>query len=182
MNRQLLESIVRHVFANLAVIPSEFVNIDKTRSLLEPEWLLKKTLTFTDENENHKGQVWGCQLSADTQEVRMLLGDCSQEPGVKEYCLIVSLKNAPSYGLYWIQSDSVENEPLIACSVNGTDWLECNTFLQASFLAGMEQIRETGLAWNKCKSYDEEFAKMISFIEYHHHVYGETDEGQENGL
>lgn len=178
MNRQLRESIVRHVFANLAIIPSEFVSIEGTRSLLESEWALPKKLTFAD----GQGQVWGCQLSADHQEIKFILGDCSQEEGIKEYCLIVTLKDAPSYGLYWVQSDLVENEPLIACSVNGTDWLECNTFLQASFLAGMEQIRETGLAWGKCKSYEEEFIKMISFIEFHQQVYGAGDEGQEDRL
>ena len=177
MNKQLLESIVKHVFANLAIIPSDFVNLDRSRSLMEKEYLLDQKLTF--EGDVRQGQVWGCQLSSDLQEIKMLLGNCSQDDSVLEYCLIVSIKNAPSYGLYLIQSKELFGEPLIACTVNGKEWLECNTFLQASFLAGMEQVRETGLSWKKCQTFSEEFEKMLSFISFHQTVYGGIDEGQE---
>lgn len=180
MNRQLLESIIRHVFANLAIIPSDFVNLDKTKSLKSKEYLLDQRLTFEGSDDKRHGQVWGCQFSSEQQEVKMLLGNCTQEDNITEYCLIVSLKEAPAFGLYWVQSEEVDNEPLIACTVDGKVWLECNTFLQANFLAGMEQIRETGLAWNKCQNYSAEFEKMVSFISFHQTVYGGSDEGKED--
>jgi hypothetical protein len=177
MNKQLLDSIVKHVFANLAVIPSDFVNLDRSKSLMEKEYLLDRKLNFSGEGK--AGQVWGCQMSSDQQEVKFLLGDCSLDSNTLEYCLLVTLKGAPSYGLYLVQSDEFDSEPMIACTIDGKSWLECNTFLQASFLAGMEQIRDTGLSWRKCQNFSEEFDKLVSFIAFHQSVYGGSDEGQE---
>lgn len=184
MNKRLLEEIVRHVMASFAIIPSEFINFDKTRSLKEKAWLLNSSIKFHGEAPLGftTGQVWGCQISTEGSELKILLGNCSQEPGLHEYAMLIQLKGAPCYGLYLIYDDKSDSEAMIAASVNGKEWLQCNTFLQASFLTGMEQVKETGLSWSKCSSHKEEFDKLLSFIEYHHLVYGESDEGQENGL
>lgn len=178
MNKQLTEAIVKHVLANLAVIPSNFVNLDTTKSLMEKQFFLGSKIRFAGD-ASRQGGVWGCQLSAEDQEIKMILGDCSQEAGIPEFALLVQLKNAPCYGLYFV-GNMEDSESMIACSVNGIEWLECNSFLQASFLSGMEQVRETGLSWYKCKSYEEELEKLLSFISYHHQVYGGVDEGQED--
>lgn len=185
MNKRLLEEIVRHVMASFAIIPSEFIDFNKTRSLKEKSFLLSSKIKFDGEEElgMKTGQVWGCQLSADESELKILLANCSQDPDIYEHAMLIQLKNAPCYGLYFIYQDGdIESEAMIAASVNGKEWLQCNTFLQASFLTGMEQVKETGLTWNKCSSHQEEYEKLLSFIEYHHLVYGESDEGQENGL
>jgi hypothetical protein len=67
---------------------------------------------------------------------------------------------------------------MIAVTMNGKEWMECGTFLQATFLAGMEQIREVGLAWNKCANYKEQFDMLLAFINFHHNTYGDRDEGK----
>lgn len=183
MNRLLMENIVKHVLANLAVIPSSFVNVDKTKSLMTKEFLLHDKIPFENEgSELIENRIWGCQISAEEQELKLLLGDCTQEKNLPEYCLIVQLKNAPAYGVYLVYSDEVANEPLIACTLNGQDWLECQTYLQATFLAGMEQIRDIGLTWHKCNDYKEQFNMMMSFIKFHNIVYEAKYEGQENGF
>jgi len=179
MNKVLMENIVRHVFSNLAVIPSAFVNIDKTKSLMSKEFLLNDTLSFENESGIVKNKIWGCQISADQQELKILLGDCSQEKQVPEYCLIVQLKDAPAYGIYLI-CNSENAESLIACTLSGKEWMECQTYLQATFLAGMEQIRDIGLSWNKCSDYKDQYDLMISFIDFHNTVYEAKYEGQES--
>lgn len=184
MNLDLLETIVKHVFSSLGVIPSKFIDLNKSGSLLEKRWRLSANIPFEEQPKLSKpsGQVWGCQVSASGQEVKILLGNCTQEEGFPEYALLVQLKDTICYGLYLIYDEEpgFECEPMIACSTNGREWMRCNTFLQASFLSGMEQIKETGLGWNKCVSYEAEFDKLLAFIDYHHLVYGESDEGKKD--
>jgi hypothetical protein len=181
MNLQLMEQIVRHVLSNLLVIPSDFINPDHTKSLMNKDFLLEQKLTFESDGVERKNSIWGCQLSADQQEIKILLGDCTQDQGPSEFCLLVQMKNAPAYGLYLINcSDTFESEPLIACTMNNKDWMRCGTYLQATFLAGMEQIKDIGLAWNKCINYKDQYQLMLSFIKYHHIFYEAEYEGQES--
>jgi hypothetical protein len=179
MNKVLMENIVRHVFANLAVIPSAFVNVDKTKSLMSKDFLLNDSLSFENESGIIRNKIWGCQISTEQQELKILLGDCSPEKQTPEYCLVVQLKDAPAYGIYLV-CNSEDSEPLIACTLNGKDWMECQTYLQATFLAGMEQIRDVGLSWNKCSDYKNQYDLMVSFIDFHNAVYEAKYEGQES--
>lgn len=179
MNRVLMEEIVRHVFSNLAVIPSNFVDVNKTKSLMSKDFILNSKLTFDNGTSLVENKVWGCQISSDPQDIIIMLGDCALDKNAPEYCLIVQLKNAPAYGLY-LANNSDESVPLIACTLNGEEWMECPTYLQATFLAGMEQIREAGLSWNKCNNYKDQYELMVSFIDFHEKVYGVSDEGEED--
>jgi len=170
MNTALLDQIVVNIFANLLVIPSDFVNPDG-KSLKSKDFLLKEQLVFETESGNISKNIWGCQLSAGEQQLKILLGDCSQDKDLQEYCLIVQLKDAPAYGAYLVYNNSGDTrhagDAIIACSLNENDWLICNTYLQATFLAGMEQIKEIGLSWHKCTDYKNLISKMKSFIKYH---------------
>jgi hypothetical protein len=180
MNTDLLEQIVKNIFANLLVIPSKFVKQDVSKSLKSKDFMLNEVLTFEVDNEVITGKIWGCQISAEDSEFKILLGDCTQINNIPEYCLIVQLKNAPAYGVYMRYTDLINykvfSEPLIACTLNETDWLACNTYLQATFLAGMEQIKELGLSWNKCSNYNSHIEMMKSFIKYHDSYYDEDSE------
>ena len=182
MNPNLRAEIVKHIFANFGVIPSKYVS-DKTRSLINKEYLLSEKVTFKDEGGVIENRVWGCQLSSDIQEVKILLADCTQEEQSPEYCLLVQLKNTPAYGVYLIFNESfgdqINSACMIAYSLDSTSWSECGTFLQATFLGGMEQIRETGFAWNKVTNYQEQYKSLVSFIKYHSSIYEAEYEGQE---
>jgi hypothetical protein len=169
MNLKLLEQIVRHIFANFMIVSSEFVNEKRSKSLMSTDFLLKEKLSFDTDNGKIFNRVWGCQLSALDHEVKILLGDCSQDTLTKEYCLLIQLKGSPAYGLYLIDTDDSEisAEPMIACTMNEKDWLECNTYLQATFLAAMENLKELGFTWKKCTDYKSQYEMMKSFIEFH---------------
>ena len=183
MNTKLREEIVRHVFSNFAIIPSDFVNLDKSKSLLFKEYLLADKITFVDADNNiTKNNVWGCQISTGDQEIKIILGECTQEENIPEYALFIHVKGAPAYGLYLVynnlvNSGNVDSEALIAITMDGKNWLECQTFLQATFLMGMEQIRDVGLDWDKCSNYKDQFDSLLLFIKFHHSVYEDKDEG-----
>lgn len=172
MNLQLREEIVKHVMANLGILESEFVS-SSSKSLRSKIFLLHETLPFEDEaGETINNHIWGCQFSASDQEIKIILGDCSQYENVPEFALVVQLKNAPAYGLYLICSNEVESETLIACSLDKTkDWMECGTYLQAMFLAGMEQIKNIGLTPSKCTDYQIHLDLLKSFVQFHSNIW-----------
>lgn len=182
MNPNLRAEIVKHIFANFGVIPSDYVS-EKTQSLISKEYLLSERLSFEDNDTENK--VWGCQLSSDAQEIKILLADCAQEESSPEYCLLVQLKNAPAYGVYLIFNESfgsqINSACMIAYSLDSKLWMECSTFLQATFLSGMEQIRETGFGWNKITNYQPQYQSLVSFIKYHSFIYEVEYEGKESG-
>ena len=181
MNKKLLEEIVKHVFANLAVIPSNFVNIDKSKSIMNKEFLLSKILSFELEGNSVERKIWGCQISSDQKELKMLLTDCWQEKDIPELYLVIQLKDAPAYGVQLTYepnptSFEIQSDTMIACSVNNKDWMVCNTYLQATFLAGMEQLKDLGLKWNKCQDYSKQYDLLLSFIKYHDSCYADESE------
>lgn len=109
----------------------------------------------------------------------VLLSDLSIKSD-KAYCLIVQLKDAPAYALYLNLDVNLFDESLIACTVNNKDWMTCNTHLQATFLAGMEHIKEVGFSWKKPEEFTEQYELMLSFIKYYNSLFGDLDEGQES--
>jgi len=185
MNKKLTEQIVYHVLSNLGVIASSFVNKETTKPIIDKQFLLSEKLSFEDEEgETIRKNVYGCQLSvADSKELKMILGDCTQDKNFPEYCLVVQLKDAPAFGLYVVvsptTSERVDSEVLIAVSTDNNYWMPCSTYLQATFLAGMEQIRDIGFGWTKITNHDSLYKQLLSFIKFHHNFYGDTDEGQE---
>ena len=48
-----------------------------------------------------------------------------------------------------MSTEGYSPDAMIACTLNGTNWMECNIYLQATFLAGMEQIKDSNLEWTK---------------------------------
>jgi hypothetical protein len=64
--------------------------------------------------------------------------------------------------------------------MDSKSWLECNTFLQATFLTGMEKVKEIGFAWSKATNYQPQYQAMLSFITHHSKICEEEHEGQES--
>ena len=166
MDKNLLNSIVSHIFSNFAIVEADFINLEKTKSLASKDFLLNNKLSFyLDDNTLIENKVFGCQVSSEGSEIKILLGDCSISED-KEYCMVVKMKDSPAYGLYM----TADSNSILACSINNNDWMDCSTYLQATFLAGMEQIKELCLNWNKCYSYDQEYNILLSFIKYSNSV------------
>jgi hypothetical protein len=181
MNRKLTEQIAHHVLANLGVLPSDFVNQEITKSIIDKAFMLSEKISFETDEQVIRKNIYGCQVTvADSKELRLLLADCTQEKEYPEFGLLVQLKDAPAFGVYLIHTNGkVDSEVMIAVSVDKINWMPCNTYLQATFLAGMEQIRDLGFGWSKATNYAEMHQQLLSFIKFHHNIYGEDNEGQE---
>jgi len=165
MNNLLLEQIIKHIFANFVIIPSDFVNLDKTKSLLIKDYLLDKKICFKEDDIIVNNNIWGCQISSGEQFLKILVANCSINKSIPEYCMLINLEKRPIYGMYLVCSD--KSNPNLSCSLNGSEWITCNTFLQGTFLAGMENIKELNFNWNKCSNYDEEYKMIKSYITYY---------------
>jgi hypothetical protein len=184
MNSKLTEQIVFHILANLGVLPSDFVNQDITKSLIDTSHMLPEKVSFEIDGKVIRNNIYGCQVMvADSKELRLMLADCTQEKDFPEYALLVQLKDAPAFGVYMIYTkkseEKVDPEVMIAVSTDKDNWMPCSIYLQATFLAGMEQIRDLGFGWTKAANYSEQHKQLLSFIKFHQNIYWEDDEGQE---
>ena len=178
MNKALLKEIVSHIYAHFAVIPSDFVNLERTGSLMSPNYLLNERIIFESEGESYQGKTWGCQMAIGQQEIKILLGDCTLDKEYPEFVMIVQPRDAPIYGLYLIHNEMSfqpgDSHPMLAVSPNtGKGWMECNTHLQATFLAAMEQARDLKMPWERCIDYKPLYQAMLSFLKFHLETYGE---------
>jgi hypothetical protein len=181
MNRQLTEQIARHILANLGVISVSFMDYEKSQSLHTKDFLLEQKLLFKNEQDQIiKNPIYGCQITVEQKQFKILLGDCSQDKNVPEFCLVVQLTGLPAYGLYMVCDPSLDSEAVIAVSINDKDWMPCSTFLQATFLAAMEQLKDTGLGWVKCTNYQKHYEMLSSLIKFHTAYWEVENEGQES--
>ena len=185
MNQKLTEQIAYHILANLGVLPADFVNKEVTKPIMDKQFLLNEKLAFEGENGSTiRKNIYGCQVNvADNKELKMMLADCTQDKDYPEFCLLVQLKDAPAFGLYLIATqfaeERVDPEVLIAVSTDNNYWMPCSTYLQATYLAGMEQVRDVGFGWVKVNNYEKLYQQLLSFVKFHHNLYGAADEGQE---
>lgn len=181
MNRRLTEAMVEHIYESFGIMPSEFISAN-SHPLINAAYLLPDKLRFEVDGELVQHSVWGCQVNISGKEFKVLLGDCSDE--THAFAMVVCGKDLPSWGLY-LRFDDNAKEAMIGCSVandKNNAWLEASTFLQASFLAGMEQLRDSGMPWVMLSQHKEEFQRLLSFIKFHTATYEGKDERQEKGF
>lgn len=184
MNQPLTEQIAYHIFASLGILPAPFINKESIKSILDKQYLLPEKVSFDVGGETVRKNIYGCQVSiANGKEFKLLAADCTQDKELPEYCLVVQLKDAPAYGIYLIftkmAKEPTDPEVLIAVSTNREHWMPCSTYLQATFLAGMEQIKDIPVGWTKCRNYQEQYHELLTFIKFHHSYYEAPDEREE---
>ena len=150
MNKKLKNEIVNHICSNFKILDDS----NQFKSLIHDDYILSEKLEFDDQRK----QVWGIQIN----DVKILLGNCSIDN--PEFSLIIQMKDCPFYGLYWIPGDQYEN--YICFSIDGKNWMECSTFLQATFLSAMEQIKDSNFIHSNIKDYNSQFLAMKSFINF----------------
>lgn len=178
MNKELSENIAYHILAGFGILPSSFIN--KTLSLKDKKFLLTEKLSFISDEKPLSKNIYGCQIDTpDGKSFKVLLGDCTWDKNLPEYCLVVHLEDSPAYGIYLVfnknSKESVDSEVLISFSVDLKSWVICTTYLQATFLAGMERIKDLGYDWKTCQSYKDEHQLLVSYIKFHNAYFDEED-------
>lgn len=176
MNHALLKEIVSHVMAHFRIIPSSLIDRQRTDSLLSPTYLLPEKIVFEEEGESYYGKTWGCQISMSFIDVKVMLGECTTNSEFPEFALVIQPKDAPVYGLYLcfneLSTEPLDSQPDLCVSINGKEWMECNAYLQGTFLAATEQLRETKFPWTKCTNYQDLYKVLLSFMSFHDSRFG----------
>lgn len=160
----LTHEIVNHIFQRLGILNRNLHHA--YISILDNEFLLdKKICLLNDREEEIHNNMWSCKLKVEEKEFRILLADCSVDEE-KEYALIISLQDSPIYGCY-LSSD--RESSLIANLLNEV-WGESTIYVQASFLTGMEQIKDLSMPWIFNDKTNDLYDHLVSFIKYHNEV------------
>lgn len=180
MNKELTNQIIRHVYNCLGVkLPNKN---NKNYSILQDKFLLNRKVSFED---GDKKSVWGVNIKVeDEASLQILMADLS-ENSLPEFAMICRLTDSPAYGTYLSYQEYMSEEeescldrPFIAISVNEGSWSECNTYMQASFLCGMEKLKEISVPFSKIE--DESMVdSLIKFIEFYQDKMEIEDERQE---
>jgi hypothetical protein len=178
MNIDLTYQIAHHILSGLMVLQSDFVNQINCRALTDQQYLLPEKISFNDGDRIIDNNVYGCQMTFGGKEFKMILADCSSNKDNKEYCLFSQLNGSPPYCIYFNEKDKLET--LIAVNSTKKFWMPCTIFIQATFLAGMENIKDVAYGWSKCAKYAEEYKQLKSFIDYHNSYCSDEDEEEEN--
>ncbi len=177
MNKELTKQIIKHVYTCLGISP---LDKQQKKSILQKSYLLKKTLSFEGEQKN----IWGIQFKVEEDKyLQVIVADCSQN-NTPEYAMMVALKETPSYATYLCYeelapSDLEVDRPLIACQIKDGLWTECNTYMQGSFLCGMERIRDLVTPFSKLEE-ESAIDHLISFIEFYQDRMEIENEGKES--
>ena len=163
MNK-LTNEIINHIFLKLGVINKDLGQIYS--SISDDRYLLNRKITLVDDSEQEfDNNIWSSKLDISLEkDLRFLLADCSI--GDSEYALLISLKDSPEYALYYSDDPS---QCLISCNLNGA-WIEATMYMQASFLAGMEQMKDLNSPLIENNKYDDLYERLIDFIKYHDEV------------
>lgn len=162
MSSKLTNEILLQVFSNIgAVVPTKV-------SLKSPSFKLATTIDL----EDTKLPLWGAEVMLDKSRLRLLLTDLTEKGDIhnKEYGLVVSLDDCPSYAAYVLLESTVvdKNVPRhgkIFFSLEESNWLMTSMFLQASFLCGMEQLKEVPSIWNKITNEEDLVEGMKLLVE-----------------
>lgn len=160
MNIKLRNEIASHIFQNFGVQSSSFINLEKSKLLINQEFKLNDSLKLNVDDEIITYNIYGCQFSAEQQELKVILTKINNEN-----ILITQLKDSPFYGIY-IENYSNITRSFISCSLDGKSWLECNTYLQSMLLSGLESIKENGLSFSKCTNCKLQIDALKSYISY----------------
>ena len=175
MNKSLTEQIAMHILNGLGL--STQLNQEKFNSLNSKEYLLSEKLTFLNEDSEDKKNIWGIQSFIENENIKILAADCTGDDESLDYAVVVHLKNNPTYGIYLnINKDkSIESNSLISVSLDGKNWAFCNPYLQGTFLAAMENVKDIRLNWKRAQDYKDEYDSLVTFIKHYDNLFQEDD-------
>jgi len=148
-NQVLTGEIVKHIFDNLGIYATRKVSIHNE------EFRLDETISISDDLGNTQSiPLWGCFTNINGNKLSLLAIEFSID---KEAALLVQLEKLPLYGAYL-------GSPSMIGVMTNEHWIEATLFIQASFLAGMEQMREIGSPFERLEKPAEMIKNMKTFI------------------
>lgn len=150
---KLTNAIVEHILTNLGCFDQ------RTNSLFSLALKTDLQLTYEDDGAQTQYDIYACETLLSHMPITIVGASLSsKEPDI---AVVVHIKDCPNYGCYWNDSAG-----LIAYTLKENTWIEANTHIQASFLLGMEQLRDMVQPFVACKSPQTIHQSLISFLKY----------------
>jgi hypothetical protein len=172
MNNELTNAIVKHLFTGLGIYGEVPV------SLRHQLFLTDQQIAFDDENDEAKmAPVWAGETKIENKKFSFIYTSLVMKDFPTEDFLVVKLDDNPGYGCYAALVDlndlagGFENkldvqDGFIAVQLKSQSWIPANIYLQATFLAGMEQLKDLASRYEKSSKLEEMFGLLKDFITY----------------
>lgn len=155
---KLINAIVEHIFTNLGFMDG------RTHSLIAEPLKTDDHIAVQDEDQETHYPVYACETHITQAKIIMagvVFTDNSNPTAVPDMAVVVNIEDCPTYGCYLSQG-----EGLIAFTIKDNTWMEANTFLSATFLAGMENLRDVVHPYTQCKDTKSIHQALIAFLKY----------------
>lgn len=165
MNQNLVNAICKHLADNLGVTENRKI------SIMANSFRSKNKIQFKDnQDRNDIAKVWSCQTIVNGSKFRLMCSnlECSHSDyAEQDYIFVVKLDGCPTYGFSTTIWERDDFEGFMACQINEDgNWMQATTYLQATFLAGMEQLKDLTSTYDKCSNEEDLFKSLKEFIVY----------------
>lgn len=159
MDRLKLE-ILKKLFYHLG-LPLDAAESRHT-FVLNDDNLTDTKLALDVEGETTSNPVWAAELPFQDGRARVIVSDLSDED-FREFAVAFQFQDLPQYGVR-LSSDPEDPGDIRVRTTDG-QWIPATTLLQASILAGFEQLSAFSPLWAKCKEYSDLYESMIEFLQ-----------------
>lgn len=161
MNTALTNAIIEHIYSNLGLLD------ERTSSLTASKFATSHTIKLEEEGgEESENKVYACQSTYNNTKIIMGATSISDING-EEIIVVIKIEGCPTYACTLIQNGRGEIQSSDICfSLQKDQWISADTFIQASFLAGMEQFRDITASFIECENSKEIYQLIVSFIKY----------------
>lgn len=172
MNDKLTNAIVEHILDNLGITAKQ------PTPITSDAFLTNHKIPYEYEETSEEAKVWVSEASINGSKITIAYTTFNVEGGYSEDIVIVDIKDCPLYGCYFMRDtneyDNTEmpyTEALIAFSIKNDkkseiSWLKASDHIRATFLAGMEHIKDLMASFAKPKNSDDIFKALMSFTKY----------------
>lgn len=161
---QLTNHIIKHVYNNLGLNR----DLKMPVSLKNYSFLLEETIDFNDESGDLSAQVWGAQIEIENAKFKIVVTDLSED--FIEHAMLIKLDGCPTYACYLSEDPDDSSATLqfgdISFSLKEDQWLKSSIGIQATFLAGMENLRDITGQWSALKQTKYIVEELKSYIKY----------------
>ena len=145
MNQNLKLEIVNHIFIRFGINFS--ANDYLKQGFIFDNMLCDLKVKVAESDVIVEKSLWTAQLQVADSLMRCMICDLSDDK-LNEYALVFRLDNLPLYGIRL--SDDIEDFGTFKYQVSPSKWIPASTFLQATVLAGIEQLADLPTNWTSC--------------------------------
>jgi hypothetical protein len=163
MNTELTNAIIKYLYTGLGIYGTE-VPVSLRHQLFKTD----KQIAFEDESGSKGVPVWAGETKLDNKKFNFIYTSLTINEMTEDF-LVVKLDDNPGYGCYAsldILNQSTIGDGFIAVQLKLNSWIPANVYLQATFLAGMEQLKDLASRYDKSSKVEEMFGLLKEFINY----------------